>query len=318
MCGIDVLTRFHLDCDPGHDDAVALLVAAKLLDLTGVSTVFGNSNIANTTRNALAILEAAELSIPVAKGVGKPLVDTAINAENVHGKSGLDGANLPPPTTKPLSISGPELIINSARQEDDLTVIAVAPLTNIATAIVDAPDIRDRIREISIMGGSTTFGNATPAAEFNIHADPEAAAIVFNSGIPIRMVGLNVTTTFGITVTQVQSLLASSGKLARAIGGALDFYLNKQQSLYRREYAPVHDVCAVVPYTHPALIRHENMHVDVECTGKFTRGQTVCDQRGLSAEEGLVPPQASNAAVAVQADGKSIIDLVMNTLQSYP
>ena len=312
------MTRFHLDCDPGHDDALALLVAAQHLDLTGVSTVFGNSNIANTTRNALAILEAAELSVPVAKGVAKPLADTATNAESVHGKSGLDGANLPPPTTKPLPVSGPELIINTARQEDDLTVIAVAPLTNIATAIVDAPDIRDRIREISIMGGSTTFGNATPAAEFNIHADPEAAALVFNSGIPIRMVGLNVTSTFGITMAQVQSLLASSGKLARAIGGALDFYLNKQQTMYQREYAPVHDVCAVVPYTHPALIQHQNMHVDVECTGKLTRGQTVCDQRGLAAEEGLVPPQASNAAVAVQADGKSIIDLVMNTLQNYP
>jgi len=310
--------RYILDCDPGHDDAVALLFAAKFLSLVGITTVFGNSTVDNTTRNALAIVESAGLHLPVAKGLSGPLVGEIHSGESVHGKTGLDGADLPAPGITPISSNAPDFIIDSARKLDNLSIIAIGPLTNIATAINDAPDITDRIREISIMGGSTTFGNATPAAEFNIYADPEAASIVFASGIPIRMAGLNITTTFGITTSQVKTLQDADSRLAKEIGGALNYYLRRQTTIHHREFAPIHDVCAVIPYTHSDLIRYTDMHVDVECTGTLTRGQTVCDQRGLLAEEGLTTPQSVNTAVAIEADGKAIVQHVMASLLSYP
>jgi len=310
--------RYILDCDPGHDDAVALLFAAKFLSLVGITTVFGNSSVDNTTRNALAIVESAGLTIPVARGSSAPITGEIHSGESVHGKSGLDGASLPTPTIPPISSTASDFIIDSARKLENLSIIAIGPLTNIATAINDAPDIKDRIREISIMGGSTTFGNATPAAEFNIYADPEAASIVFASGIPVRMAGLNVTTTFGINRPQVKMLQNADSQLAKEIGGALNYYLQRQTKIYQREFAPIHDVCAVIPYTHRDLIRYTDMHVDVECSGTLTRGQTVCDQRGLFAGEGLTTPQPVNTAVAIDADGKAIVQHVMTSLLSYP
>lgn len=310
--------QYILDCDPGHDDAVALLFAAEYLSLMGITTVFGNSTVDNTTRNALAILEAAGLNIPVAKGLGQPLDGEIYSGETVHGKSGLDGANLPGPRTSPIASNAPTFIIDSARKLNNLSIIAIGPLTNIATAINEAPDIKDRIQGISVMGGSTTFGNATPAAEFNIYADPEAASIIFASGIPIRMAGLNVTTTFGISTDQVKTLLDADSRLAKEIGGALNYYLQRQTAIYHREFAPIHDVCAVIPHTHSDLIRYKDMHVDVECNGTLTRGQTVCDQRGLFAGEGLKAPQTVNTAVATEADGKAIVHHVMESLLSYP
>jgi inosine-uridine nucleoside N-ribohydrolase len=299
--------RYILDCDPGHDDAVALLFAAKFLSLVGITTVFGNSTVDNTTR----------LTIPVARGLSAPLTGEIHSGESVHGKTGLDGANLPAPSVTPITSNAPEFIIDSARKLDNLSIIAIGPLTNIAAAINEAPDVTDRICEISIMGGSTTFGNATPSAEFNIYADPEAARIVFASGIPVRMAGLNVTTTFGITRSQVKTLQDADSRLAKEIGGALNYYLQRQTKTYHREFAPIHDVCAVIPHTHSDLIRYTDMHVDIECSGTLTRGQTVCDQR-LFAGEGLTTPQPVNTAVAIDADGKAIVRHVMTSLLSYP
>lgn len=309
--------RFIVDCDPGHDDAVALLTAARFLDVIGITTVFGNSNVTNTTRNALSLCEAAGLDIPVYRGCAHPLEGEVHSAESIHGPSGLDGARLPSPAGAANDQDAVTFIIESARRETDLVIIAVAPLTNIAQALIRAPDIAGRISEISIMGGSTTFGNATPAAEFNIFADPEAAAIVFASDIPKRMVGLNVTTTFGINKGHIAELKASGQNLPVALAGALDYYLSRQSTLYQRKFAPVHDVSAVIPYSHPALIRYQDLHVAVECAGTLTRGQTVCDQRGILAGEGLTTPGLANTAVAIEADGDAIVDVAMASLLYY-
>jgi inosine-uridine nucleoside N-ribohydrolase len=312
------MSSYILDCDPGHDDAVALLFAAQHLKLLGVTTVFGNSTIQNTTHNALAILDAAKLNIPVARGSGAPLRGEIKSGESVHGKSGLDGASLPHPVSAPVNASGPEFIIEAARTRDDLHIMAVAPLTNLAKALTQAPDIISRIQEISIMGGSTGPGNATAAAEFNIFADPEAASIVYNSGVPLRMAGLNVTTSFGISNVDVDKLRHAGSSLAREIGGALHYYLNRQGVIYERQFAPIHDVCAVIPYTHPELLVYTEMHVDVECEGTLTRGQTVCDQRGLNDGEGLDVARPANTAVATDAEGDRIVNLVIDALMQYP
>lgn len=312
------MSRFIIDCDPGHDDAVAMLVACRFLDVIGVTTVFGNSTVANTTRNALSILDAAGLAhVPVASGADRPLEGRAHSGETVHGKSGLDGAGLPASTREPEAMSATEFIAAQARQHDDLSIIAIAPQTNIAKALTEHPDIRDRIRHISVMGGSTTFGNATPAAEFNVFADPEAAAIVFESGIPLTMVGLDVTTTFGVTREHVDTLRAHGSLIAREIGGALQYYLHRQSAIYGRDFAPMHDVCAVLPFSHPEFIRHEPMHVVVECEGNYTRGMTVCDRRGVIAGDGIALSAPANADVAVAADGDGIIGLVLDTLMEF-
>jgi inosine-uridine nucleoside N-ribohydrolase len=208
----------------------------NFLSLVGITTVFGNSSVDNTTRNALAIVESAGLTIPVASGLGAPLTVEIHSGETVHGKTGLDGANLPPPSMTQIASSAADFNIDSARKLHNVSIIAIGPLTNVATAINDAPDIKDRIREISIMGGSTTFGNATPAAEFNIYADPEAASIVFASGIPVRMAGLNVTTSFGIARPKVKMLQDADSRMEREIGGALNFYLQHQTKIYTENF----------------------------------------------------------------------------------
>lgn len=313
------MTHFILDCDPGHDDAVALLVAAHHLNLVGVTTVFGNSTVENTTRNALAIVDAAGLDhIPVARGAAGPLEGELHSGEIVHGKTGLDGANLPLTSRQPVDEDAPDFIIRMAREYDDLVIIAVAPETNLAEALLRDPDLPDHVRHISIMGGSIDIGNATPAAEFNILADPEAASIVFGAGIPITMAGLNVTTSFGISTAHVARLTGSDSRVAAEIGGALAYYLARQADLYGRDFAPLHDVCAVAPFIDPAFVSYRDLHVGVECTGELTRGMTVCDRRGVIAKEGIEPARPANAGVAISADGDAIVSLVLDTLTRFP
>ena len=241
------MTSFIIDCDPGHDDAVAIVVAAHHLDVIGLTTVFGNSTLENTTRNALDILDGAGFEhIPVAAGAAGPLIGPAKTGEGIHGKSGLDGATLQASSRQAIDQDAADFIIQASHEHDDLVVIAVAPETNLAIAMERDPTLASRLSEISIMGGSTSHGNATAAAEYNIYADPEAAARVFESGVPIRMVGLNVTSSFGITQSELDRLHAGGG-IGRELAGALQFYLDRQTSTYERSYAPMHDTCAVIP-----------------------------------------------------------------------
>ena len=301
------MTSFIIDCDPGHDDAVAIVVAGRHLDVIGVTTVFGNSTIENTTRNALNILDGAGFEhIPVAAGASGPLVGRAKTGEGIHGKSGLDGATLPGSSREAIGQDAADFIIQASHEHDDLVIIAVAPETNLAIALERDPTLASRVSEISIMGGSTTHGNATAAAEYNIYADPEAASIVFASGIPIRMVGLNVTSTFGVTQTELDRLHAASG-IGRELAGALQFYLDRQTSTYEHSYAPMHDTCAVIPYINPLWNEYQPLHVVVECAGTHTRGMTLCDTRGSVIGGENENSQTANAQVAIMADADAII-----------
>src|SRR5262245_21856381 len=217
--GQDVTKRkILIDCDPGHDDAVAILFAARHLELVGVTTVHGNNTLENTTRNALAILELAGLAVPLAVGCATPLAQPSVASAAVHGNSGLDGTDLPEPTRGPLSTHAVDFIIEMAeRYRGDLILATIGPQTNLALALRREPRLKDWLGEIAVMGGSTGAGNVTAAAEFNIYCDPEAAWSVFHSGVPIRMVGLNVTRRTGFNEADIDLLRGSRRKVAAVI-----------------------------------------------------------------------------------------------------
>src|SRR4051794_5032406 len=312
--------KILIDCDPGHDDAVALLFAARHLDLVAVTTVHGNNSLANTTRNALAVLELAGIDVPVAAGCAEPLVQPPAQRGHIHGKTGLDGADIPPPTRRPIDSHAVDLIIDLAsRHRGELVVALIGPQTNFTVALRREPRLKDWVREVTIMGGSAGLGNVTPVAEFNIHCDPEAASVVFESGIPIRMVGYNVTRQTGFDAGDIERLRASGRKVAGVIGDLMEFYLAGQNRVFSLSVAPVHDVCAVVPYVAPELIRYVETSVKVELAGTYTRGMTVCDLRGLrpGATTDIRPAVSATTKVAVEADSRPLIDLVVDTVLSF-
>lgn len=306
--------RYVIDCDPGHDDAAALLYAAAHLDVAAVTTVFGNNSLARTTRNALAVLELAALDFPVHAGAGGPISGAEIGVADVHGKTGLDGVELPPPCRQAEATDAADaLIALASRHRGHLTVLALGPLTNIATAIRREPRLRGWIKAVSLMGGSTTVGNVTPFAEFNIHCDPEAAAIVFESSIPITMVGLNVTRQVGIGEQHIALLREAGGPIATIFADLFAFYLARSRTVFGLAAASLHDPCAVVPFVTPELIDYRNAHVAIELDGRHTRGMTVCDLRAVS-EPGLQSVRRSetpNARVAVAARGDEIVRNVL-------
>src|SRR4051794_5949549 len=247
-------TKILIDCDPGHDDAVALLFAARHLDLVAVTTVHGNNSLENTTRNALAILELAGIDVPVAAGCAEPLVQPASLHGTIHGRTGLDGANIPAPTRRPADSHAVDLIIETASSYRGVLVVAlIGPQTNFAVALRREPRLKDWVREVTVMGGSTGLGNITPVAEFNIHCDPEAASVVFESGIPIRMVGYNVTRRTGFDADDLARLRTNGRKMAALIGDLMGFYLAGQNRVFGLSVAPMHDVCAIVPYVGPDI-----------------------------------------------------------------
>jgi inosine-uridine nucleoside N-ribohydrolase len=314
-------TKIIVDCDPGHDDAVALLFAARHLDLLAVTTVHGNNSLTNTTRNALAVLEIAGIDVPVAAGFAEPLAQKPLHVSDIHGKSGLDGADVPAPRGAPTEAHAVDVMIDLAsRHRGELVVALIGPQTNFAVALKREPRLQEWVKEVTIMGGSTTLGNITAAAEFNVYCDPEAAAVVFESGIPIRMVGYNVTRQTGFDRGDIERLQASSRRVADLISQLMGFYLDKQGRVFGLSVAPMHDVCALVPYVSPELIRYVDTSVAVELHGTYTRGMTVCDLRNVRSDAvtAISGARRSNAKVAVEAHSRPLIDLVVDAVCHYP
>lgn len=313
--------KILIDCDPGHDDLVAILFAARHLDLVGVTTVHGNNSLANTTRNALITLELGGLGhIPLAAGCAEPLAQASIGIAEVHGKTGLDGAIVPEPTLKPIATHAVDFIIAMAeKHKEELVLATIGPETNIAMALKREPRLRKWLREITIMGGSTTNGNITPAAEFNIAGDVEAAWAVYESGIPLRMVGLNITRVTGFEAGDIARLRASGRKAAGVIADLMAFYLGTQNTRFGNPIAAMHDVCAIIPYVYPELITYLHTSVRVETAGTHTRGMTLCDLRHPlgSAAEHLRHRTSPNCHVAVEAQSRALTDRVLETLLTY-
>ncbi|HEY4331032.1 MAG TPA: nucleoside hydrolase, partial [Ilumatobacteraceae bacterium] len=270
-----------LDCDPGHDDAIAIVVAAAHTRLLGITTVAGNAPLAMTTRNALIMTDLLGIDTPVHSGASRPLVEPPRHASYVHGESGMDGADLPEPSRPPTSVNAVEFIIETCRATEGVWLVPTGPMTNIALALRAAPDLGGRIAGISLMGGGT-FGNRTAAGEFNMWADPHAAAMVFDYGGPLIMAGLDLTHQFQATPERIDLVRAIPGRLATLLADLFVFfsgtYVARSDNL---RGAPVHDPCAVMALTHPDLFTRAQRHVVVEAHGEHTRGMTLIDERHL-------------------------------------
>ena len=314
------MTKFLIDCDPGHDDATAILYAAKHLDLIGITTVYGNQTVDKTTRNALSLLTLLGLDIPVAQGCAGPLNGVIRHGGDVHGKSGIDGADLPEPDRAPVAPHAVDFIIDMAsRHRGDLVLAPVGPFTNVALALRKEPRLAEWLKGISVMGGTTPVGNTTPVAEFNVWADPEAADIVFRSGIPLWMVGLNVTRQVGVTAEDINRLLAG-GKVAKVFGGLFAFFRESLQKIHGLSTASLHDPCALVPFIAPDLIRYRHTFTEVSLGHGPTRGMTVSDLRTLTPArlQNIRGMEAPNCHVAVEVDGRLLVEHIVDAILGWP
>lgn len=304
-----------IDCDPGHDDAIALILAlaSPKLNVLAVTTSAGNQTPDKTLRNALRILTLlGRHDIPVASGAPKPLLRELIIADNVHGESGLDGPALPEPGFAPQALTAVELMAKTLRASTEpVTLVPTGPLTNIALLLSAHPELKAKIARIVLMGGSAGPGNWTPAAEFNIYVDPEAAEMVFSAGVPITMCGLDVTHAAQVMDEDIERIRAITNPIARTVAELLDFFM-----IYHRDPkwgfvgAPLHDPCTIAWLLRPELFTGIECHVSVETQGQYTVGMTVVDRYRLS-------PHEPNATVLLGVERQGFIDLLVEQLQAY-
>ena len=303
-----------LDCDPGHDDAlaIALALARPELRLLAITTVAGNAPLDRTTRNALRVLTLLGRSeVPVAAGADRPLVRDPWVPVEFHGDSGLDGADLPEPAVGPLDVTAVELIGALLRGAGEpVTLVATGPLTNVALLLRATPALHERIGAISLMGGSLGAGNTTAAAEFNIWADPEAAAIVFESGIPIRMSGLDVTHQALVLPADIARLEGLGTRPGRVFADLMRFFAIHHRDRYGWDGPPIHDAVAVAWLADPDLVAGRPLRIDVETAGIHSRGRTVADEEGLSG-------RPVNAEVGLSIDRERLIDMVVEAVGSF-
>jgi inosine-uridine nucleoside N-ribohydrolase len=303
-----------IDCDPGHDDAIALLLAlaSPELELLGVTTVSGNQTLEKTTANAIRVLEfVGRDDVPVAAGADRPLVRERHVAAEVHGESGLDGPVLPAAQKSPLDQDAVEFLAKRiAASEVPVTLVPTGPLTNIALLLARYPEVCERLERIVLMGGSIAEGNVTPAAEFNIWADPEAAARVFTSGLDLTMIGLDVTHQALMTADHAEQLRAA-GRTGTMVAELYDFFSLFHHRIYGMEGAPIHDAVAVAHVARPGLVETVERHVAIDCQSQLCRGRTVVD---LWKRTGNEP----NAHVGVGIDGEAFLELLVSRLSKYP
>ena len=302
-----------LDCDPGHDDALAIIVALARpeLRLLAVTTVAGNAGLDATTRNALRVLTlAGRTDIPVAAGAGRPLIRDLHVAANVHGASGLAGADLPDPAFEPRPEGAIELIRSILLAADaPVTIAAVGPLTNIALLLRTHPELTDRIAGIRIMGGAITEGNTTASAEFNIWQDPDAARIVLDCGRPITLMTLDVTHQAVFGPADVARLDGLGTRIGAVFADLLRYFARFHAERYGWDGSPIHDAVAVAHLAVPDLVRTVPYRVDVEIGSELTRGRTVVDLHGLTG-------QPSNAEVGVAIDRARFADLLVEAVRA--
>lgn len=305
------LPKMIVDCDPGHDDAIALVVAAHFADLVGVTTVAGNAPITATTRNARIILDMIGSAAPLHQGAHRPLVAPPRHAAYVHGESGLDGADLPEPSRPADSKDAIDFIIHTCRATEGIWLVPTGPLTNIALALRAAPDLASRIAGISLMGGGS-FGNRSAAAEFNIWADPEAASVVFDYGHRLIMSGLDVTHRLQATPDRIAQVRNLPGRLAAVLADLFDFFSQVYVSRHDNMHGgAVHDPCAVLALTHPELFTTKDHHVVVETHGELTRGMTLIDQRGL------IEREHPNCTVQWDVDASKAFDVIVAAIAAF-
>jgi pyrimidine-specific ribonucleoside hydrolase len=305
-----------IDCDPGHDDAVMLLLAfgSGLFDIKAITSSAGNQTQEKTLKNVMRIMELIGADIPVYRGSDKPLFRKLIIADNVHGEMGMDGPVLPEPTLQHHPLSALEAMAQILAESDEkITIVPTGPLTNVATFLLAYPHLKPKIERISLMGGGAFRGNITPTAEFNIYVDPEAAAIVFKSGVPITMCGLDVTHKALVFQDDIERFRAIGNRSGKVVAELMDFF----SIYYRRERpeleggAALHDPCAIAWLIDPSMFTTKPCYVDVEVAGTLTAGTTVVDFFD-------VLKQAPNADFVYDIDREKYIEMIYNAVKVLP
>lgn len=302
-----------LDCDPGHDDALAILLAAAdpTLELVAITTVAGNQSLDKTTLNARRICSVAGIrDVPIAAGCDRPLVRSRIASPEIHGESGLDGPAFGAPSVALDPRHAVDVILEASRAHDGLVLVSTGPLTNIATALARDAGLGSRLRRIVLMGGAIGPGNVTPAAEFNIAADAEAARAVFESGVPITMVPLETTHQALATPAVIERIAELDFPLAQLCVELLGFFAETYLRVFGFAAPAVHDPCAVAWLIDPSIVPTRPMRVDVETQAEFSYGRTVCDLYGITGRD-------PNAEVGTGLDVDRFWDLLIGAVASY-
>ena len=305
--------KIILDCDPGHDDAIALMMSAKhpSLELLGVTIVAGNQTLEKTLVNGLNVCQKLGLSVPVYAGMKRPIMRQQIVAADIHGESGLDGPVFDPLTKKPEPEHAVSYLIRTLMaSEGDITLVAVGPLSNVAVAMRMEPGIVSKSREIVLMGGAYGTGNVTPSAEFNIYADPEAARVVFTSGVPIVMMGLDLTNQTVCTADVIERMRNTGNRAGALFADIMSFTLKTQAEVYGLAGGPVHDATCIGYLIDPGCITTKDMYVEIDVNEGPCYGRTVCDELGIT---GKTP----NAKVGTRIDTPRFWDRVEECIRRY-
>ena len=308
--------RIIIDCDPGQDDAIAILLALASpgeIETLAITAVAGNVPLALTQRNARQLVElAGNAAVPVHAGCTRPLSRVLETAEYVHGETGLNGVSLPEPARPLAPAHAVDAIVDLVMQapEGSVTLCALGPLTNVAMAMLKEPGLARHLKEIVLMGGAIGLGNVTPAAEFNIYVDPEAASVVFGSGVPLTMVGLDVTHQVLVTPERLERFKALGGPLGEAAHGMLAFFNRFDIARYQAAGAPLHDPCVIGYLLRPDLFRGRACKVEIETEGR-SAGRTNVHwwPRG---------PQEPNANVIGEVDAAGLFELLFDRLARLP
>ena len=304
--------KIIIDTDPGQDDAVAILLAlaSPELEVLGITAVAGNVPLALTARNARIVCElAGRGDVPVHAGCDRPMARDLVTAEHVHGKTGLDGADLPDPTMPLAEGHAVDFIVETLRREapGTVTLCPLGPLTNVATALARAPDIAGRIERIVLMGGAYfEVGNVTPAAEFNIYVDPEAARAVFASGVPITVLPLDATHK-ALTTRARNAAFRGAGRVGEVVAGWTGFFERFDKEKYGSEGAPLHDPLVIAWLLRPDLFTGREINVEIEVDSPLTRGMTVADWWGVT-------DRPANALFVGGVDADGVFDLLTERL----
>jgi purine nucleosidase len=313
-----VTQKIIIDTDPGQDDAVAILLALASpdeIEVLGLTTVAGNVPLHRTSLNARKILELAERTeIGVYAGCSRPMARDLVTAEHVHGPTGLDGPSFPDPRVPLREQHAVDFIVDTLRAEDAgaVTLCVLGPLTNVAMALVKAPDIAERVRQIVLMGGAYfEVGNITPAAEFNIYVDPEAADVVMRSAIPIVMAPLDLTHTVLVTEPRFERFRALGNRAGAAVADMLTFSQTFDLQKYGWDGAPLHDPCVIAYLLNPALFQGRTVNVSIETASPLTRGMTVADWWQIT-------ERPRNALFLKEGDVEGLFDLLVERLARLP
>lgn len=305
--------KIILDCDPGHDDAIAIMMAGKHpeLELLGVTVVAGNQTLEKTAKNALKVCQYLDLDVPVCAGYDRPMVRSQIVAPNIHGESGMEGHVFGPLTKELDERHAVDFLIETLLASDgDITLVPTGPLTNVAMAMRREPKIVEKIDQIVLMGGAYELGNVTPAAEFNIYADPEAAHVVFHSGCTVVMMGLDLTRQVKCYPSIVERMKAINTGAAALFANLMTFYNKMEFQVFGLEGGPLHDPTCVAYLIDPSCMETKPMYTEVELRSELCYGRTVCDYFGVMNQE-------PNVQVCTKIDPDKFWDIVEECIRLY-